>query len=165
MRLSYRIVFFQQDFSTPGLKNVYGISPSEKNYIVPGKRMMSSMAPSIIVNPNGHVSMVVGSAGGSRITTAIAYTIIQHYYMKSNASLSELFAAKRLHHQLLPNVIEYEPDFDQKIIDGLAALNHTMSKFTETFGFGALVGVYADDDTRKLSAAFDPRRGGSVYVF
>lgn len=150
------------DFSSPGLKNVYGISPSEVNYIVPGKRPMSSMAPSIILNPDGHVSMVIGSAGGSKITTAIASVIIQHYYMKSNASLWELFASKRLHHQLLPNVINYEQDFDQRIVDGLAALNHTMEKVTMNIGFGALVGVLAEDDS--ISGAFDPRRGGSVAV-
>lgn len=151
------------DFSTPGLNNVYGIPPSEKNYIVPGKRPMSSMAPTIIVNPDGQVSMVIGSAGGSKITTAIANVIILHYYMKSNESLYELFASKRLHHQLQPNVINYESEFDQHIIDGLIALNHTVEKVTQTIGFGALVGILAEDDS--ISAAFDPRRGGSVSVF
>lgn len=151
------------DFSTPGLQNVYGIPPSEKNYIAPGKRPMSSMAPTIIVNPDGHVSMVVGSAGGSKITTAIAHTIIQRYFMKSKASLWEIFSMKRLHHQLLPNVISYESEFDQNIIDGLAALNHTMEKVTQTIGFGALVGILVEDQS--ISGAFDPRRGGSVIVF
>lgn len=151
------------DFSTPGMKNVYGIPPSKNNYIVAGKRPMSSMAPSIILNSDGHVSMVIGSAGGSKITTAIAHTIIQHYYMKSNASLYEIFSMKRLHHQLLPNVINYEPGFDQNIIDGLAALNHTMEKVTQTIGFGALVGVLVQNG--QITGAFDPRRGGSVKVF
>lgn len=151
------------DFSTPGLQNVYGIPPSEKNYIAPGKRPMSSMAPSIIVNDDGRVSMVIGSAGGSKITTAIANIIIQHYYMKSNASLWDLFAMKRMHHQLMPNVVDYEPDFDPKIIDGLVALNHTVSKFTQTIGFGALVGILAERDS--ITPAYDPRRGGSVSVF
>lgn len=107
------------DFSTPGLENIYGIPPSPNNYIVPGKRPMSSMAPSIIVKPDGNVGMVIGSAGGSKITTAIANTIILHYYMKSKASLWEMFSSKRLHHQLLPNVISYEPGFDPKILEGL----------------------------------------------
>lgn len=124
---------------------------------------MSSMAPSIIVKPDGKVSMVIGSAGGSKITTAIANTIILQYYIKSNDSLYEIFGSKRLHHQLLPNVVYYEPDFDQKIVDGLVALNHTIEKVTTTIGFGALVGVYADDD--KLSSAYDPRRGGSATIF
>lgn len=150
------------DFSKPGLRNVYGIPPSAVNYIKPGKRPMSSMAPSIILNPDGKVSMVIGSAGGSKITTAMAHVIIQHYYMKSNASLWEIFAMKRLHHQLLPNVISYEEGYDQKIIDGLVALNHTVEKVTQTIGFGALVGIL--DENESISGAFDPRRGGSVVV-
>lgn len=150
------------DFSKPGLKNVYGIPPSAVNFIRPGKRPMSSMAPSIIVNPDGKVSMVIGSAGGSKITTAIAHVIVQRYYMKSNASLWEIFSMKRLHHQLLPNAISYEEGYDQNIIEGLIALNHTVEKVTQTIGFGALVGVLAEQDS--ISGAFDPRRGGSVVV-
>lgn len=151
------------DFSKPGLKNVYGIPPSAVNYIKPGKRPMSSMAPAIVVNPDGRVSMVIGSAGGSKITTAIAHVIIQHYFMKSNASLYEIFNMKRLHHQLLPNVVNYEDGFDQSIIDGLTALNHTVEKVTQVIGFGALVGILAENES--IYGAFDPRRGGSVVVF
>lgn len=151
------------DFSSPGLSNVYGIPPSSNNFIVPGKRPMSSMAPSIILTPEGRVSMVIGSAGGSKITTAIANTIIQRYYMKSNASLAEIFASKRLHHQLIPNKVYFEKDFDQDIVDGLSAMNHTVEKVTQTIGFGALVGVLVDENQR-VSGAFDPRRGGSVVL-
>lgn len=151
------------DFSTPGIKNVYGIPPSANNYIAPGKRPMSSMAPSIILKTDGSVGMVIGSAGGSKITTAIANSIILHYYMKSNLSLYEIFSSKRLHHQLIPNEINFEPGFDQKIIDGLAALNHTMKVVEQTIGFGALVGILNEENS--VSGAYDPRRGGSVAVF
>lgn len=124
---------------------------------------MSSMAPTIIINPDGQVSMVIGSAGGAKITTAIANSIILHYYMKSNLTLEEIFWSKRLHHQLLPNIVSFEPDFDQHIIDGLAALNHTMDKIKTSIGFGALVGVLKVGEA--VSAAYDPRRGGSTAVF
>lgn len=107
--------------------------------------------------------MVIGSAGGAKITTAIANSIILHYYMKSNSTLEEIFSSKRLHHQLLPNIVSFEPDFDQHIIDGLAALNHTMEKIKTTIGFGALVGVLKEGEA--VSAAYDPRRGGSTAVF
>lgn len=150
------------DFSSPGLSNVYGIPPSAVNFIKPGKRPMSSMAPSIILTPDNHVSMVIGSAGGSKITTAIANTIILRYYMMSKESLPELFASKRLHHQLFPNKVYFEPEFDQQIVDGLAAMNHTLEKVQQTIGFGALVGILVED--QKVSGAFDPRRGGSVVV-
>lgn len=152
------------DFSIPGQKNIYGIPPSEVNYIKPGKRPMSSMAPSIVVNADGKVSLVVGSAGGSRITTAIAHTIINYYFFKSNDSLWNTFSMKRLHHQLIPNVISFEDGFDEGIITELQnTFNHTVKRVTETIGFGALVGVY--DDGESIQSAFDPRRGGSFVVY
>ena len=60
------------DFSTAGLVNGYGVSPSPSNYIKPGKRMMSSMSPSIVVDKNGDVVMIAGASGGTRIISATA---------------------------------------------------------------------------------------------
>ena len=57
------------DFSTPGVVNVYGVSASPANFIKPGKRPMSSMCPSVVVNPSGDVVLVIGGSGGTRITT------------------------------------------------------------------------------------------------
>jgi gamma-glutamyltranspeptidase/glutathione hydrolase/leukotriene-C4 hydrolase len=152
------------DFSTPGKENIYGIPPSEANYIKPGKRPMSSMAPTIVVNADGNVGLVIGSAGGSRITTAIAHTIINYYFFKSKESLWNVFDMKRLHHQLLPNHVEFENGFDEQIVSELGkSFNHSMFNVTETIGFGALVGVYVDHES--VQAAYDPRRGGSSEVF
>ena len=61
------------DFSTPGVINVYGIPASPANFVKPEKRPMSSMCPSIIVNNKGDVKMIIGGAGGSKITTSVAY--------------------------------------------------------------------------------------------
>lgn len=151
------------DFSTPGKENIYGIPPSENNFIQPGKRPMSSMAPTIVVNKNNEAELIIGSAGGSRITTSIVHTIIHYYFFKSKESLWKTFESKRLHHQLVPNKLYYEPEFDSEIIKGLTALNHTMEMVKQTIGFGALVGILADKDS--VQAAYDPRRGGSSIVF
>lgn len=64
------------DFSTPGVVNAYGVPASPANYIEPGKRPLSSMCPTIVIDKNGDVKLVIGSAGGTRITSAVAYVNI-----------------------------------------------------------------------------------------
>jgi gamma-glutamyltranspeptidase / glutathione hydrolase / leukotriene-C4 hydrolase len=59
------------DFSSPGLKNYFGLPGSKPNFIKPYKRALSSMSPVIITNENGIVEMVIGAAGGTKIPTAV----------------------------------------------------------------------------------------------
>lgn len=60
------------DFSSPELTNSYGIPPSPANYIRPGKCPMSSMCPSIILDKNDNIILIIGAAGGSKIITAVS---------------------------------------------------------------------------------------------
>ena len=67
------------DFSTPGTRNSFGVPASPSNFIVPGKMPMSSMAPAIFVAKDGTPVLLIGGAGGTRITTQIAAVSIYSY--------------------------------------------------------------------------------------
>ena len=64
------------DFSPPDAFSFYGLPPSRANLIRPGKRPLSSMTPAVVVDSSGRVRLVVGAAGGIRITTSTAYVYI-----------------------------------------------------------------------------------------
>jgi gamma-glutamyltranspeptidase/glutathione hydrolase/leukotriene-C4 hydrolase len=67
------------DFSTPGAKNYFDLEPSEPNFIEPGKRPMSSMAPIIIVDKENNVKLVLGASGGSKIISGVSQVKLSFY--------------------------------------------------------------------------------------
>ena len=88
------------DFSVkPGVPNAYGVVGSEANAIQPGKRMLSSMSPTILLE-GGEVRMVVGTPGGSTIFTSVFQAIVN--VLDFGMTPGEATAATRFHHQLLP---------------------------------------------------------------
>lgn len=94
------------DFSTkPGHPNLYGLVGAEANKIEPGKRMLSSMSPTIVVR-HGKPYLVLGSPGGSKIITAVAQTILNISRFGMNPT--EAVAFPRVHHQWLPDQIRLE---------------------------------------------------------
>ncbi len=95
------------DFSIkPGVPNQYGLTGGEANAIEPGKRMLSSMTPTII-EKNGKPYMVLGSPGGSTIITTVLQVILN--VLEFGMPIKEAVDAKRYHHQWLPDSIWMEP--------------------------------------------------------
>ncbi|CAM3434061.1 Glutathione hydrolase proenzyme [Flavobacterium longum] len=95
------------DFSAkPGQANSYGLTGGTANTIEPGKRMLSSLTPTI-VEKNGKLFMVVGSPGGSTIITSVLQTILNVY--EFGMAMQVAVDAPRFHHQWLPDEINYEP--------------------------------------------------------
>ncbi|WP_340198523.1 gamma-glutamyltransferase [Ascidiimonas sp. W6] len=106
------------DFSSkPGVPNMFGLIGAKANSIAPGKRMLSSMTPTI-VEKDGKLWMVVGTPGGSTIITAVLQTILNVYEFEM--SMQEAVNAARFHHQWLPDVITFEPKgFSRELLDSL----------------------------------------------
>ena len=106
------------DFSAkPGIPNSYGLVGAKANSIGPGKRMLSSMTPTI-VEKAGKLYMVLGTPGGSRIITSVLQTILNVYEFKMN--IQKAVNKPRFHHQWLPDEVLFEPNgFERKTLENL----------------------------------------------
>jgi gamma-glutamyltranspeptidase/glutathione hydrolase len=132
---------------------MYGVIGGEANKIEPGKRMLSSMTPTI-VERDGKLVMVVGTPGGSTIMTSVFQTILNVLEHKMN--MQEAVVAKRLHSQWLPDLISPEKGALAKE-DSL-----TLIKMGHQFGTGYLGGIGRVDailvrPDGKLEGGADPR--------
>ena len=150
------------DFSVkPGAPNMYGVVGGAANAIAPGKRMLSSMTPTIMLR-DGHVALVAGSPGGPTIFTSVFQTVLNIYDF--HMTPQEAVAAGRFHHQLLPpDEIIYSPSrpFSADTIAGLRALGYNPKASSWEFGD---VQVVAVDKDGAVSAGSDPRGRGLSIV-
>jgi gamma-glutamyltranspeptidase/glutathione hydrolase len=138
--------------------NAYGLTGSHTNLIAPGKRPLSSMAPSFVEGPNG--VMVIGTPGGSRIVTMVLLGILHFVH---GASTQDIVVAPRYHQQYLPDVVEYEPaafDVGQQV--QLQAMGYTLKPVAN--GYGNLQAVVWRWPEGRLEGAADPRGVGSATV-
>ena len=117
------------DFSAkPETPNMFGLIGNEANSIAPGKRMLSSMTPTI-VEKNGQLYMVVGSPGGSTIITSVLQTILNVY--EYQMSMQQAVNAPRFHHQWLPDLITFEPKtFDTTTFEKLKTKGYIINEKT-----------------------------------
>lgn len=145
------------DFSTPGIQNLWGYLPAPANYIKPGKRPLSSMSPTIVTDSNGDVIMVVGASGGSRIITGTAQTMIRKMFL--NMDLGKAVSDPRIHTHLLPykvyvNKVHKQPQY---LLDGLKDFGHDIELSNLA---SAVQTVYREKKDSDIYAVSDPRKGG-----
>jgi gamma-glutamyltranspeptidase/glutathione hydrolase len=144
----------------PGEPNVFGLVGSEANKIEPGKRMLSSMMPTIIFE-SGQPYMALGSPGGAKIITAMAQTIINHRVY--GMTVAEAVSAPRFHHQWLPDKVFLERDgYNINIVQKLISMGHFVEErmpYCEVMALGfSQGGVF-------ITGVADPRGPGYVAGF
>lgn len=128
--------------SKPGVPNMFGLVQGARNDIQPGKRPLSSMAPSIVTK-NGKLFMVTGSPGGSRIIT-IALSTIQNV-IDYGMNVQQAVDAPRTHMQWLPDQVQYEPGaFTGAAMQALRAMGYS---FKEISSWGSAQAVVVDPKT------------------
>ena len=146
------------DFTTKaGVPDQYGLVTGAANAIEPGKRMLSSMTPTLMFDAEGSAVLVTGASGGSHIISAVFQQISHHvdYGLGPAASMS----APRLHHQHLPDRIGLESDgFLPATAAALKALGHQVHWF-DSFEEGSVAATIERHGGRWYGVA-DPRIGG-----
>jgi gamma-glutamyltranspeptidase / glutathione hydrolase len=114
------------DFSVkPGVPNMYGAIGNEKNAIEPGKTMLSSMTPTIVLK-NNRPCIIVGTPGGTTIPTSVFQSIIN--IIDYGLSPEDAVNKPKFHHQWQPDVIYVENDFPSNTIDSLKTMGYTIVK-------------------------------------
>lgn len=114
------------DFSAkPGVPNFYGAVGGEANAIAPGKRMLSSMTPTIVLQ-NGQPFLVVGTPGGTTIPTSVFQTIVN--IIDFGLKTEEAVNGPKFHHQWLPDVVEIEKTFPGQVKAALAKMGYQIKE-------------------------------------
>lgn len=110
------------DFSVkPGVPNMYGAVGGDANAIAPGKRMLSSMTPTIVLK-NGQVYVVAGTPGGTTITTSVFQTLVNILEFDMNAF--DAVNKPKFHHQWLPDVLFLEKGFPDSVKAALVQMGY-----------------------------------------
>ncbi|MFL5582592.1 MAG: gamma-glutamyltransferase, partial [Gemmatimonadaceae bacterium] len=129
----------------------------EANAIAPGKRMLSAMTPTVVLDPAGRVLLVVGAAGGPTIITGTSQVILN--VIDYRMSLADAMRAPRLHHQALPDTLRFERGgLAPAVMDSLRAMGHALGERGSMVNVNAIMRV-----TNGWEGVSEPRStGGAV---
>ncbi len=147
------------DFSiAPGVRNAFGLVGSAANIIAPGKRPLSSMSPTLVLDEAGRARLSCGAAGGPKIISAVQQVLVR--MLDLNSSINEALAAPRVHHQWSPDQAVCERALDDRIVDELESMGHKTSRIGSAAVAQGLAFV-----SGKIIAASDPRVPSSALGF
>lgn len=154
------------DFASKmGVPNGFGLIQGPANAIAPGKRPLSSMTPTIVSEPGtkgkpGKLRLVLGTPGGSTITTTVANDLIS--VVDNGLNIQQAADAPRFHHQYLPDVLQFERQFPVNVVSAMKAAGYATRQQTEfdektpgTWGDSELIAV--DPKTGELMGGQDSR--------
>lgn len=124
--------------SQPGTANQFGLIQGSANAIAPGKRALSAMTPTIVLDPSNHLFMVLGARGGPRIITSVAEVILN--VIANRMTLADAMNAPRIHHQALPDTILYDAGrLESSVIAQLQSMGYALKP--EAYVGGSVVAI------------------------
>lgn len=145
------------DFSTaPGTPNAFGLVGGEANAIAPGKRPLSCMSPTIVLDAAGEPVMSIGAAGGPTIISQVLLGLL--YSLDHGMTPAEALAAPRLHHQWKPDRVQLEEGAGEELAAELRRRGHDV-RVVDSFGAAQLIRCWPDGS---FSGASDPRVHGQA---
>ncbi len=147
--------------AAPGAPNLFGLVGSGVNGVEPGKRPLSSMAPTLVFDAGGRAVLAVGAPGGSTIPSTVAQVIL--WRLGAGMPLGQAVGVPRVHHQWRPDELQVEPwGLDAATADGLRALGHGLRFRDRLFGNPQAAAI--DWATGLREAASEPRLEGIPAV-
>lgn len=158
------------DFTTrPGQPNMFGLIQSQANAVGPGKRPLSSMTPTIVLE-DGKLSFVTGSPGGPTIISSALLTILN--WMRLGMDAQQAIDAPRFHHQWLPDKLMMESTFPLSTAREMASRGYDIEpdvwlrlSTVPAFYIGQVEAIGIDPKTGERLGAADPRRGGAALGY
>src|ERR1035437_9068733 len=135
-----------------GVPNMYGLIQGPADAIAPGKRPLSAMTPTIVLE-NGKLRYVLGSPGGARIITTVANIFLSA--AEYGLNIQQAVDAPRFHHQYLPDKLYLEPGFSQEALDGLREHGYTLEIKDRHWSNGECIAI--DQKTGELQGGQDHR--------
>ncbi|WP_211325564.1 gamma-glutamyltransferase [Roseimicrobium gellanilyticum] len=148
------------DFAVaPGVPNAFKLVGAEANAIAPGKRPLSSMSPTIVLDKDGEPFLAIGAAGGPTIISQTLQNLVNVLDLKMG--VEEALGAPRLHHQWSPDELRVEKAMGDEVMKVLRERGHII-KESSGVGIGVSQGVMWDKEAKSFRAAHDPRVPGKA---